>query len=150
MIFNILKFVFDNSLSKPEKEDHWDDKTQRVDITFKNLRERGFFKQLADGYNITCPNIFIECKNYSKDVANPEFSQIHNRLNNIRGQFGIIVCRKIRNFQNIKTRQITLAKDNKYVIILDDSGIKKIVEWKIKNEDNQINDYLEARFKELI
>jgi hypothetical protein len=150
LIFNILKFVFNDSLSKPKKEDQWDDKTQRVDITFKNLREKGFFKQLAEGYNITCPNIFIECKNYSKDVANPEFSQIHNRLNNIRGQFGIIVCRKIRDSQKIKTRQTTLAKDNKYVIVLDDSCIKKIVEFKIKNEDSQIDDYLEEKFKELI
>lgn len=150
LIFNILKFVFDKSLSKPEKEDNWDDETQRVDITFKNLRIKGFFKQLAEGYKITCPNIFIECKNYSKDIANPEFSQIHNRLNNIRGQFGIVICREISNPQGIRTRQTTLLKDGKYIIVLDDSDIKKIVKWKLHGEDDQIDDFLEAKFKALV
>src|SRR2546427_3993342 len=44
-----------------------------------------------EGHHITCPKIFIECKNYNEDIENPEFSQIHDRLNPIRGQFGMIV-----------------------------------------------------------
>ncbi|MGE0268605.1 MAG: class I SAM-dependent methyltransferase [Candidatus Omnitrophota bacterium] len=150
LIFTILKDVFYETLSSPEKEDCWDEKIQRVDITFKNYRKNGFFKQLDEGYKIVCPNIFIECKNYNKDIANEEFSQIHNRLNNRRGQFGIIVCRSIVDVQKVKQRQLVLAKDSKFVIVLTDADIEKILNAKITNDNGQVDDLLEKKFKELI
>lgn len=150
LIFSILKSVFDNSLRKPEMEEVIAEDTQRVDITFSNHRDRGFFKQLARGYGIKCPNIFIECKNYKEDPTNPEFAQIQSRLNRIRGQFGILTCRKISNANKAKKRQENIAKDEKYVIILVDSDIEKIVKWKLKGEEEKIDDHLEKKFKKLI
>ena len=150
LIFNIIKSIFDDSLKKPQMEEVLAGRTQRCDITFQNERDNGFFKQLDEGYHITCPNIFIECKNYDGDIGNPEFAQIQNRLNKIRGQFGIIICRKVLDTQKAKERQINLKNDDKYVIIFTDSDIKTLVEFKLNNKNEEINNLIEDKFKQLI
>ena len=150
LIFNILKILFENKLKNPKMEEPLADKTKWVDITFKNPRVQGFFGDLAEGYNITCPNIFIECKNYKNDITNPEFAQIHTDLNKRRGQFGILICRHIKKWDNIKRKQILMLKDEKFVIVLEDSDIKKFIDWKLGQNEEKIDEYLEEKFKELI
>jgi len=149
LIFCILKSVFEKKLRKPKKEEYIADDTQRVDITFSNHKDGGFFKRLAEDYKITCPNIFIECKNYKEDIKNPEFAQVHNRLNKVRGQFGILICRTINNYARVKKRQDDLVKDSKYVLVLTDFDIKKLVKWKLAAKLEEIDDYLEEKFKKL-
>jgi hypothetical protein len=149
IIFNILKSIFDGRLRRPQFEEPIANKTQRVDITFQNVREKGFFKQLSEGYQIVCPNIYIECKNYTKDLENPEYSQIQNRLNDKRGQFGIIICRGIDDEAAMKVRQDNLLKAKDYVIVLTDEDIEKLVEFKRSGEEDEIDDYLEMKFKKL-
>jgi hypothetical protein len=150
LIFNVLKSVLENRLKRAEIEEKLADDTQRADITFQNQRENGFFKQLDEGYHITCPNIFIECKNYNGDIGNPEFAQIQNRLNKIRGQFGIIVCRKIIDLKKAKDRQKNLKNDEKFVIVLTDQDIKKLANFKVKGKEREIDDFIEGKFKQLI
>lgn len=150
LIFDILKILFENRLRRPKKEESIADETQRVDITFKNFQDRGFFKRLDKGYHIVCPNIFIECKNYNEDLGNPVFAQIQNRLNKKSGQFGIIVCRKIINRRRVRKRQGTLVNDDKYVLVLVDSDIEKLVRMKLKGEEEEIDDLFEEKFKELL
>lgn len=110
LIYNILVTIIGNRLKNPRKEEYLAKKSQRVDITFRNERENGFFKQLAEGYHITCTHIFIECKNYDEDIGNPEFGQIVLRLNDVRGQFGIIVCRKIVKTESVTVKQEDITK----------------------------------------
>lgn len=150
LIFNILKSTFDYCLKNPQMEEVMASETQRVDITFSNHRETGFFKQLAEGYNIPCPNIFIECKNFTKDIANVELAQIKLRLNKTRGNFGIVICRHIKNKSKLKSRVDDLIKDEKYVIVLDDNDIIKIGKLKLREQEDEIDDYLEEKFKKLI
>src|SRR3989344_4583801 len=144
LIFNILKWVFEDRLKIPEKEDSIADNTQRVDITFKNNSEKGFFKRLSEGYKLICPNIFFECKNYKEDLRNPEFFQLRCRLNKIRGQFGVIVCRKILKKENYEKAQNDALKKEEYFIVLDDNDITKIVEFKLSETDEGLDEYLET------
>lgn len=150
LIFNILKTVFENQLKRPKMEESLAEGTQRVDITFRNLRETGFFKQLAEGYRVASPNIYIECKNYEGDLKNPEFGQIHLRLNKHRGQFGILVCRHIENWRVAKVRLNDLVKADSYVIVLTDVDVKKLVKFKINGQEEEIDELLEAKFKPLV
>lgn len=149
LIFNILKIVFDGCLKKPHMETPHANNTQRVDITFVNHREKGFFKQLDGGYHLTCPNIYIECKNYSEDLKNPEYAQMGLRLSESKGQFGMIICRKIIDGIDAEKRQEQLVRDKKYVIILEDSDIKKIVKLKLDGKEDAIDDHLEEKYKKL-
>jgi hypothetical protein len=150
VVFNILKSIFLGRLRRPEFEEKLAKDTQRADITFQNQRESGFFKQLAEGYHIVCPNIFIECKNYEGDIGNPEFSQIQNRLNKVRGQFGIISCRNIIDCDKAEKRQDNLKRDDKYVIILTDQDLKTLARFKMNDREEEIDNYFEMKFKWLI
>lgn len=149
LIFYILKIIFENRLDKPTYEEPIADGIKRVDITFKNRRKKGFFEELDSGYHLTCPNIFIECKNYQDDLKDREFTQIQGRLNNVRGQFGILICREIKDIDNIKKRQDDAIKKKEYVIVLEDTDIEKLVKYKLKNKEEEIDDFLEEKFKRL-
>lgn len=150
LIFIILKEIFRGKLNNPKKEECVANRTQRCDITFQNQRINGFFKQLAEGYNITCPNIFIECKNYSEDLENTEIFQIRSRLNKRRGQFGIICCRKIENRTKLKERLDDAIKKEEYIIIFEDTDIINLIDFKLKKEEDKIDDYVEDKFKILV
>ena len=150
IIFNILKSLFENRLKKPKMEDSsFADGIKRVDITFKNKYTDCFFGDLDKGYHLTCPNIMIECKNYNDDLKDREFTQLQGRLNKVRGQFGILICRKVNNLNNIRKRQDECVKKGDYIIVLEDKDIEKLVKFKIDNKEDEIDNYLEEKFKRL-
>jgi hypothetical protein len=47
--------------------------------------------------NYRAPYIYVECKNYTGDPANPELGQLAGRVSNRRGQVGILFCRKLKD-----------------------------------------------------
>jgi hypothetical protein len=149
LIFNILKDIFENKLKNPKKEDPIANGTQRVDITFKNDAEKSFFRRLSEGYKLTCPNIFFECKNYKEDLKNPEFFQLRCRLNKIRGQFGVIICRVIIKKENYEKAQDDAQKKDEYFIVLEDKDILHLGELKLNKKEEEIDEYLEDKFKRL-
>lgn len=46
----------------------------------------------------------FECKNYSRDVANPEIDQVGGRFSANRGQIGIIACRAVDDMPKLLER----------------------------------------------
>ncbi|HWZ23539.1 MAG TPA: hypothetical protein VNW06_12840, partial [Cytophagaceae bacterium] len=92
---NFHKISFDNLIqilgvrvSNPDSEVKINDGRKRIDIVFNNTDNQGFFKQLNQLHHIKCPKIFIECKNYGKEIGNPEIDQLQGRFNDRRGNFG--------------------------------------------------------------
>jgi hypothetical protein len=71
-------------------------------------------------------------------------------MNKIRGQFGIIICRTILDVTKAEERQRNLKNDEKYVIVFTDLDIKKISQWKIEKNDEEIDNLLEGKFKKII
>lgn len=154
LILNILTEIFNPHLKNPQKEEKINQGRKRVDITFDNKAEEGFFKELKESYKISCPLIFIECKNYNKALETPEFDQIEGRLNKRRGMFGIIVCRKVDNVESVLNHCRDLIRENpdaeKYVIVLTDAEIEQMIKHKLENKSDEINKILNAKYKELI
>jgi CheY-like chemotaxis protein len=129
LVFRILIVVFDGQLSSGTIEREIHDGRKRVDIVFRNSAERGFFADLFTRFHIKCPYVFIECKNYSADVANPEFDQLTGRLSDKRGLFGILVSRKIRNKRLMSQRSRDVVSDNRgYVLVLDDDDLTQLLD----------------------
>ncbi len=154
LIFNILIKLFEDKLKNPQKEEQINQGRKRIDITFDNRSEEGFFKELRDPNNIKCPIIIIECKNYNKELANPEYDQIEGRLNLRRGMFGIIVCRNNNDKENVLNHCRDLVRENpraeRYVLVLEDSDIQKMIKHKLGGEEDKIDDILRDSFRRLI
>src|SRR5205085_897298 len=76
LMIGILEFIFYPHLINPIKELEINEGRKRIDISFDNGAPKGgFFYRLQHAFNIPCPYIFFECKNYSKDIHNPELDQ---------------------------------------------------------------------------
>lgn len=92
-----FEFLFDGQLQNPIKECEIDQGRKRIDIRFSNNAHNGIFWKIAAIDRIPSSYIYIECKNYSKDINNPELDQMGGRFSDRKGKFGIIHCRKLND-----------------------------------------------------
>lgn len=120
-----------------------------VDITYTNVAQDDFFGWVKSvhpaGY------IFVECKNYTKDVGNPELDQLAGRFAPSRGKVGLLVFRKITDRDRLTASCRDTAKDERgFIIALDDDDIKTLVDAvKTKPVGERLN-LLRERFNELV
>jgi len=123
---DLLAALFFPALSNCRIEDEIHSGRKRIDIVFDNVADIGFFRWVAQ--HRTAPTIPVECKNYSRDPANPELDQIVNRLSWDRGRLGVLVCRNLDNKDLLRERCRDTAKDdNGYVLALDDCDLEQFV-----------------------
>jgi len=149
--YDSLIHIFAKRVSLPWMEKDINEGRKRIDITFNNIDRKGFFHTLNTIYKIKCPKIIVECKNYGKDIGNPEVDQINGRLNDKRGRFGIIVCRSVKNKKRLIARCKDLLNDNgNYIITLEDSDLLKLLEFRDKKKEASIDSYLRNKLDELI
>jgi hypothetical protein len=66
---SILELVFYPDVVSPKKEREIHQGRKRVDFTMENAASTGFFSRLPAIHRIPSSFIFIECKNYSTDIA---------------------------------------------------------------------------------
>lgn len=149
-ILGIINSVFTDRIRRPVKETSLDEGRKRIDITYDNGR-KGFFSNLTDLHKIKCPYIIVECKNYGKDIKNPEFDQINGRFGDSRGRFGFIACRTISDKKELLQRQkYYLTNSNNYILVLTDEDFITLLQFRKENDEVAIDDYMEDKMKELV
>ena len=125
-IADLLAALFYPSLVDPRREYPIHDGRKRIDITFTNAATTGFFGWLA--LNYAAGHVFIECKNYSGDPANPELDQLAGRFSPSRGQVGLLICRTFENKELFLTRCRDTANDHRgFILALDDDDLQALV-----------------------
>lgn len=120
-----------------------------VDIEYSNMADSDFFKWLKD----TKPSsyIFVECKNYSTQVGNPELDQLSGRFSPSRGKVGILVSRSVEDRASLTQSCRDTAQDDRgYIIALDDNDLRQLVDDIRHKPDNEKLDLLRERFRELV
>ncbi|EPZ5305429.1 hypothetical protein ACXO29_004178, partial [Cronobacter sakazakii] len=119
------------SLCYPTKQHKIHDGRKRIDITYNNEAKYGFFYWLSRHY--TCPRIYIECKNYTSEIANPELDQLSGRFSRNRGNVGILVCRKIEDKSLFRQRCLDTANDGRgFILSIDDDDLEKMCDEYMK------------------
>src|SRR5690606_17632333 len=149
--YDNLIHIFGERTSNPIMEQEINEGRKRIDIVFNNSDKKGFFHSLNSVHKVQCPKIIVECKNYGKEIGNPEVDQINGRLNSKRGRFGIIICRDIENKPRLIARCKDLMNDNgNYIIALDDHDILTLLESRDQGDEKAIDNFLETKIDELI
>ena len=147
---SLLEILFYPFLINPVIEREIHDGRKRIDIVMDNNADAGFFYNLHNIAKIYCPYVYVECKNYGKDVANPELDQLSGRFSSSRGQFGILVCRDIENEQLFIKRCQDTYKDGRGLIIhLTDKDIIKMFELIKDNKDRDVWALFDNRKREI-
>lgn len=145
LIIGILEFIFYPLLNNPIKEKEINDGRKRIDITFDNSANSGFFYTLHNVHQITSRYIFVECKNYSEDPKNPEIDQLACRFSVNTSKFGFLVCRTISDKNLFLKRCQDLWKQkNELIIPLTDQEIitilKNLKAGQTRTEEHLLND----------
>lgn len=126
-IESLLTALFYPALTNPQVQYPIHEGRKRIDITYTNIGEKGFFRWLSMHY--PAPHVFVECKNYGREIGNPELDQLSGRFSPSRGIFGILVCRNFENKELFWKRCRDTANDKRgYIIPLDDGDLENIVE----------------------
>ncbi len=151
VITRVIAGVFDDELKNPEMGAPVNGNLGYVDVKFKNRNQPGFFKNLKELHDLKCPSIWVECKNYNEDLANPEFDQLSGRLDNPeRGQVGILACRKIVDRARVLEHCRAKFRIRKCLIVLDDKDFVKLVKLKLAGGEHTVTDYMEMKVDEII
>ena len=122
----------------------------RADIVMSNRAKQGFFETVTNKYAIRCPLVFIECKNYGTEVGNPEISQLLLRMNPRRGCLGFLVYRRCENREKLIERCKDATHGNNYILALADKDLIELLEMRRRNEREEMHDWLDDRFNELL
>ncbi len=98
-------------------------------------------------YGIPSRFIMVECKNYSRDVANPEIDQVGGRFSANRGQIGIIACRAVDDMPKLLERCSDTFKDSRGLIIpMVDNDFYDLLNYKSEKNEQAIDNFLQHRF----
>lgn len=147
----ILEFLFFPHLVYPQKETEIHDGRKRIDITFHNAATSGFWYDMKVSPQCSSAMMMFECKNYSSDIKNTELDQMAGRFANIRGWFGVILCRHFEDKDLFLKRCQDTARDGRGVIIcLDDGDVVKMLECAKTGNRSDIDKILIQKYQEII
>ncbi|HAT9013809.1 TPA: hypothetical protein JBB15_13965 [Legionella pneumophila subsp. pneumophila] len=151
LMIGLLEFILWPNLIYPKKEHEIHDGRKRIDITYTNAAEIGFFYRIHTSYHIASNIIMVECKNYTKDVKNPEFDQLSGRFSINRGKFGILTYRGTENYENLLKKCKDTSNDGRGIIMpLGDIQILDMLKLISEDKRNQIDTYIDSIFQKII
>jgi hypothetical protein len=145
----LLTALFYPNLTNPIVQHEIHNGRKRIDITYTNMAVNGFFRWVATHY--PAPHVFVECKNYGREVGNPELDQLSGRFSPSRGQIGILVCRSFQNKQLFMERCVDTARDSRgFILPLDDEDLEALT--RARRDDPLYSNWplLQQRFQELV
>jgi len=152
LIIGILELLFHPNLTCPRKEVEINNGRKRIDLTFDNSARSGQFFDLHNIKKIACPYIMIECKNYGREVGNPELDQLAGRFSMNRGNFGMLLCRSVENYDRLIKRCQDFYRDKRELIVpMLDEDIVKILKAKSAAPDSRPEEaFLADRIREVM
>ena len=147
----IIEFLFWPNLTNPEKEREIHEGRKRIDILYTNAAHNGFFYRSLNAAQIAGIKIPVECKNYSKDPANPEIDQLSGRFSPTRGWIGFMVYRTTASYETLLKRCRDTAGDRRgFIIPLGDEQIVEMLQDVCDGKRGKIDELLTTLLNSII
>jgi hypothetical protein len=139
----IMEFLFWPNMINPEKEREIHEGRKRIDVLFTNAAQSGFFFRALHAAQIAAIKIPVECKNYSKDPANPEVDQLAGRFSPNRGWLGFLVYRTTSDYELLIRRcRDTATEKRGFMIPLGDKEVIEMLEFVADDKRERIDEKL--------
>jgi hypothetical protein len=146
----ILELIFYPNLVNLQIEVEIHKGRKRIDLTFDNAADSGFFSRLRTICGIPAPFIIIECKNYSGDPSNPELDQLTSRFGPHRSKFGLMVCRRIDDIPLFIQRCGDTYRDDRGLAVpLTDADLLAMLDRIAEGYDNPEENILTERYRQI-
>ncbi len=146
-----LEFIFYPNLIYPEKELEIHEGRKRIDIAYTNNSNTGFFFRRRQDVRIAATKVYVECKNYLQEMANPELDQLAGRFSPVRGRLGLLIGRNFDNRERFIARCRDTARDDRgFIIALVDEDIERMLKMIEEGCRLDVDQYLERRLSELL
>ncbi len=151
LVLSSLNALFYPNLIQPHKEWEIHDGRKRIDVVFTNAADTGFFAQRRNDPKVNANAIIVECKNYSKDIANEELDQLLGRFDDNRGKFGIVTCRAIDDSKTLQKRcRDASSRSRGYMIVLTDEDLIEMLRAKSQLKDEEVESALHRKYRDLL
>ena len=148
-IEKLLSALFFPSLSSPVKQHEIHGGRKRIDITYVNNPQNGFFRWVANSYPSS--HIFVECKNYGREIGNPELDQLAGRFSPNRGKVGILVCRSVQDAGRVARSCRDTADDGRgFLLVLTDDDLLTLVREYVETNGGSVYSLLMQKFAALV
>ncbi|MEU7652475.1 hypothetical protein AB0C41_10715 [Micromonospora taraxaci] len=145
----LLSALFYPHLVFPRRQKKIHNGRKRIDISYTNAANHGFFYWLAMHY--PAAHVVVECKNYGKELGNPEFDQLQARFSPSRGKFGLLLHRGYGDKAKAWSSCLDTARDARgFIIPLDDEDLGVLVREHEGAEQAEAFSYLHKLFQGLI
>lgn len=146
-----LSFIFYPNLVYPKVEAEIHDGRKRIDIVYTNGVRSGIFQRFTQQTRRIAAAIMVECKNYTREVENPEIDQLSGRFGDNRGWLGFLVCRHVDDKLRLLARCRDTARDGRgFMIPLDDSDVQAMLRHVMNRTPSAIDGHLDTLFSELL
>lgn len=146
----ICTFLFYPHLIYPLKEAEINEGRKRIDIRYTNSAEEGFFLRMSQNAQTRAAYVMIECKNYTKEIANPELDQLSGRFSHRRGFFGILLCRTMEDRDKVTKSCKDAAADGRgYMMVLEDADLVTMLGFVAVRKRSKIDSYLQNLFNKI-
>jgi hypothetical protein len=138
-------------LDQPRREAKIHEGRKRIDISYTNVANRGFFDWVHRVHGAPAPNVFVECKNYGCDVANPEIDHSPEGFHPCGGGSGCCCTDAFGDKATlVRRRRDTALDDRGYIIALDDGDLGALVAERKRSSGSVGFEVLRMRFDELV
>lgn len=139
----IIPALFSPDLEAPHSQVANASRKGIVDLTLVIAASNGFWHHVQRHYGNLA--VCFELKN-KEALKNSDFDQIAGRLNGRKGQFGVLVGRRIKDFDEEAVRR--WLNDGKAVIALDDKDIVDML--RLKERGGSPSEYMREKLRTVL